>query len=202
MNHFLIDFENVSSDELKQVKGIKKNDDVVLFYSNACRKIDLESLNVVARNGISFTSQKIANGTKNALDFQLATQLGFLIATCPADDVFHIVSKDKGFDCLTSYWKAKNKNVDRVEIPQAPKKETPAPEPKKPKVDPADKVTLNELASVVSKNDMPDQILPIFNKYKTRVAINNGLIRIYKDTKRAGEVYQKLKPLLKKKNKK
>ena len=40
MNHFLIDFENVSSDELKQVKGIKKNDDVVLFYSNACSTYD------------------------------------------------------------------------------------------------------------------------------------------------------------------
>ena len=39
-NHFLIDFENVSSEELKQVKGIKKNDDVVLFYSNACSTYD------------------------------------------------------------------------------------------------------------------------------------------------------------------
>ena len=200
MNHFLIDFENVSSDELKQIQGVKKNDSVVLFFSNACKNISLESINVLARNGVSFTSQKITNGSKNALDFQLASHLGFLAGTCPAEDTFHIVSKDKGYDCLITYWKARNRNVDRIEIVSAQKKETKIA--KKSKVDPADAVTLKELNSVLSKKDMPDQVLQIFNKYKTKVAINNGLIRIYKDTKRAGEVYQKLKPLLKSKNKK
>ena len=48
MNHLLFDFENVSSEELKQVKGIKKNDEVILFYTNACKNIALESLDVHA----------------------------------------------------------------------------------------------------------------------------------------------------------
>ena len=47
-NHFLIDFENVSSDESKQVRGIKRNRDNILFYTNACKNIALESFDVHA----------------------------------------------------------------------------------------------------------------------------------------------------------
>ena len=200
MNHFLVDYENVSSDELKQIKAVKKNDEVILFFSNSCKNISLESLNCLSKHGVNFTSQKITNGTKNALDFQLASHLGFLVGTCPADDVFYIVSKDKGYDCLITYWKLKDRKVDRLVIVATQEKD--ANKAEKPKVNPVNNVTLKELNSALSSKDMPDQVLHIFNKYKTKVAINNGLIRIYKDTKRAGEVYQKLKPLLKSKNKK
>lgn len=199
MNHFLIDFENVSSEELKQVKGIKKNDDVILFYLNACKNVSLESLSALSKHGVHFSAQKISAGTKNALDFQLASHLGYLIGTCPTEDTYRIVSKDKGYDCLITYWKARNTEVARIDIVQKPNEATTT---KKSKVDPADKVTIQELSSVLSKKYNPEQILPIINKYKTKVAINNGITKVVKDTKLAGEIYQKLKPLLKKKNKK
>lgn len=199
MNHFLIDFENVSSDELKRVKGIKKNDDVILFYSNACKNVSLESLNVLSRHGVQFSSLKITNGTKNALDFQLASHLGYLIGTCPAEDTYRIVSKDKGYDCLTAFWKARRKEVVRLDIVQKPNEATTT---KKSKVDSVDNATIQELSSILAKKYNPEQILPIINKYKTKSAINNGIMKLVKDSKLASEIYQKLKPLLNKKNKK
>ena len=53
--------------------------------------------------------------TKNALDFQLATQLGFLIANKSAEQYF-IVSKDKGFEILSGYWKSRNLNVSLIAV--------------------------------------------------------------------------------------
>lgn len=199
MNHFLIDFENVSSDELKRVKCIKKNDDVILFYSDACKNVSLESLNVLSKHGVHFSLLKITNKTKNALDFQLASHLGYLIGTCPAEDTYRIVSKDKGYDCLTAFWKARRKEVVRLDIVQKPNEATTT---KKSKVNPADEVTIQELSSILEKKYNPEQILPIINKYKTKVAINNGIMKLVKDSKLASVIYQKLKPLLNKKNKK
>ena len=122
MNHFLIDFENISSNELKQVKGIKKNDDVILFYSSVRKNVSLESLSVLSKPGVHFSAQKIAVGTNNALDFQLATYLGYLIGTSPVEDTYRIISKDKGYDCLTTYWKARGTEVSRIDLVQKPLK--------------------------------------------------------------------------------
>lgn len=52
---------------------------------------------------------------KNALDFQLASQLGHLIRE---DNLatFFIVSKDKGYDCLNTYWKEQHVAVKRITL--------------------------------------------------------------------------------------
>ncbi len=44
-------------------------------------------------------------------------------------------------------------------------------------------------------------IIAIFNQYKTKQAICNGMSKKFKDSKRASAIYKKLKPLLKEKNK-
>ena len=52
---------------------------------------------------------KVAVGTKNALDFQLATYLGYLICGQQREGIhpnYFIVTKDNGFTSLMVYWKA------------------------------------------------------------------------------------------------
>ena len=52
---------------------------------------------------------KVAVGTKNALDFQLATYLGYLICGQQNEGIhpnYFIVTKDNGFTSLMVYWKA------------------------------------------------------------------------------------------------
>lgn len=45
-------------------------------------------------------------GTKNTLDFQLSSHLGYLIGICPEpqNEHFYIVSKDNRFQVLQQYW--------------------------------------------------------------------------------------------------
>ena len=77
----------------------------------------------------------------------------------------------------------------------------PAPASKKSKVAPSDRATLAEVKALLSADEQPSEVLDIINAYKTKLAINNGLVKLLKDTKKAGAIYGKLKPLLKKKNK-
>lgn len=44
------------------------------------------------------------NQMKDALDFCVATQLGYAIATYGHNIAYHIVSKDRGFDNIVDYW--------------------------------------------------------------------------------------------------
>lgn len=51
---------------------------------------------------------------KNALDFQLVTFLGYLVAKHP-DEHFYVVSGDKMFCCATDYWCKENVDADVLE---------------------------------------------------------------------------------------
>lgn len=47
----------------------------------------------------------------------------------------------------------------------------------------------------------PEQVLAIFNQYKSKQAICNGMAKKFKDSKKTSVIYKKLKPLLKEKHK-
>ena len=64
------------------------------------------------------------------------------------------------------------------------------------------KATKEELLKYLAEKEYTDNILKIVNSYKTKTAINNGFIALYKDTTKAGIIYNKIKPLLKEKGKK
>jgi hypothetical protein len=274
MNYYLIDFENVGSEELKKIKSFKKGSNVILFYTNKCKSIAFDTLSMMKKQGVKLSYQNVKAG-KNALDIQLASYLGYLIGTCGEKDKFHVVSKDKDYDCVVAFWKKKDKQVDRLEPldmkgvvatsatgaksasgakstestataakgsgsaaakgngstaakgngstatatkkPAAAKTPAPAaakgtgskvakpsasaPASKKSKVAPSDRATLAEVKALLSADEQPSEVLDIINAYKTKLAINNGLVKLLKDTKKAGAIYGKLKPLLKKKNK-
>ena len=122
MNYYLIDFENVPSKELSKIIDSLKDGIAIFFYSNACKSIELELINHLMQNNINIFFEKDFNGTKNALDFQLSTYLGYLIKEkeCNGQHCnFHIVSKDSGYDCMISYWKEKNVKIRRISVPSS-----------------------------------------------------------------------------------
>lgn len=204
MNYYLVDFENVSADGIKNIEGLNEGNILVMFYTEQHKNISLEAMEMIIRMKLEVNYQKVKVGTKNALDFQLSSYLGYLIGKSSDEDNYHIVSNDKGYDCLCDYWKTYNKNVDRIatveQIQSIPvtKKEEKA---KKSKVKTSDLATLEEINALLPEEDEPKEILEIFNQYKTKVAICNGISKKFKDSKRASVVYKKLKTLLKEKNK-
>lgn len=109
MAYYLIDFENVKSRGMEGVELLTEEDTVCIFYSdNAdCMTFDLHQKLNETKAKIIY--HKVAVGTKNALDFQLATYLGYLICEQQRDDIhpnYFIVTKDNGFTSLMVYWKA------------------------------------------------------------------------------------------------
>lgn len=209
MNYFLVDFENVRTDGIKDLKGVQEGDAMVVFYSENCKSITLDVLDSIIALKLKYSSSKVKVGTKNALDFQLTSYLGYLIGQGGMDTNYYIVSDDKGFEVVADFWKEQGIDVSCISLKgpvSAPKKEatkeTKKAEPKKKsKVSSKDLATLDEIITLIGKDNEPAEVLKIFNQYKTKVAINNGLVKHFKDTKKVSEIYKKLKPLLKTKNK-
>ena len=191
MTYFLIDYENIHSEEIKDLENFKDGDTLIIFYSNQCRKISLDVLDFSKR--ITYQIFKASVGTKNALDFQLSSYLGYLIGKNSLQDTkkdtnYYIVSNDQGYDRLCEYWQKNfSVNVGRIST-QATLKEI--------------KEALKDVPkNVLSGDDQLEEVRTVFNQYKTKEAIHNNLAKKFHDPKKAGSIYNKLKPLIKEKHK-
>ena len=173
VNYYLVDFENVRTDGIKDFVGVNEGDAIIIFYSEQCKNITLDVVGNISRLNLQLSCYKVKTGTKNALDFQLSSHLGYLIGKSKDNEKYHIVSNDKGYDCLCDYWNEQNKVVDRIVLSE-PVKDTTEPSPfaeqkkRKSKVETSDLATLEELKKVLSKEDTPEEVLVIFNQYKTK----------------------------------
>lgn len=103
MKSYLVDFENVKSKGLVGIENLTKDDHVVIFYSENSDTISFEMHCSVMRAQASVEYMKVNVGGKNALDFQLSTLLGYMVAQNRNTHIF-IISNDKGFDKLHDFW--------------------------------------------------------------------------------------------------
>ena len=108
MAHYLIDYENIHN--IRGCKKLGENDTIVFFYSATANVISidlhLELVKTQAKTEFLLVKKASANSkntTKNALDFQLSSYVGFLLAKFPKEKIY-IVSKDKGYENLLSFW--------------------------------------------------------------------------------------------------
>lgn len=207
MNYFLVDFENISTDDMKNLDGVREGDTIVMFFSENRKNISLDFIEEVSKKGANFKTMKTNAGTKNALDFQLTSYLGYLIGKYKNSSEYIIVSHDTGYDCLKSFWQNMNVTVKRASFSGNDSKKKNAASSnekmpsKKSKVSSKDLATAEEINALLTVDENPIQVLSIVNQYKTKTSIVNGLSKLYKDTKKVSAVYKKLKPLLKEKNK-
>ena len=93
MSYYLVDFENVKKDGLDGIHKLGKEDKVCIFYSKNADSITFDQHRRLIESKADIELCKVDVDSKNALDFQLATQLGYLIAN-QAADANYIVSKD------------------------------------------------------------------------------------------------------------
>lgn len=122
------------------------------------------------------------------MDFQLSSYLGFQIAN-HAEEKYYIVSKDKGYEILTQFWaKYKSINAQITLVSDLTLKvEKEVQEQLNLKVH----TTLKESAF----KEQANEIIQIIDKYKTKSGINTALVKKY-ESKKAGEIYKIIKPLL------
>jgi hypothetical protein len=99
---FLVDFENV---HLSGIKGISSldEDEVYIF----CSESQNESVAVISELCPKARYIKIFNNSQNALDFQLASYLGYTICQQTQNNTevqYFLISKDTGFSVVETFW--------------------------------------------------------------------------------------------------
>jgi len=232
MAYYLVDYENVKADGMYGVDQLGKKDCVCIFYSENASTLTFGLHEKLNQTKGKIVLQKVEVGVKNALDFQLASQLGHLIRE---DNLatFFIVSKDKGYDCLNTYWKEQHVAVKRITLDKTlpsdssndtedqllaivdsslPSLQSTVKKKKKKSKASAQSsnnskkekksCTLAEVREVLSDNDLPEKVQAIINQYKTKQEINSDIMKLFKDGQKTSSVCKKIKSLLKEKGKK
>lgn len=221
MDFFLVDYENVNTPGLNGLKNLTAEDVVVIFYSD---KADTMTFGLHKRLNEALAEiryQKVSVGTRNALDFQLCSYLGYAICQNAGQDVkYYVVSRDREYRVLSNYWSHRKIQVslasdltkmhgpDGAENPDAARPEGKPPEGKgdgksEAKPVPAEKKdSLEEqLKTVLPEDGLSAAVVAgIIRRSKTRVEVNNALVREFQSqgydqcTQHAGEIYRLLKP--------
>lgn len=106
MRIFLVDMENVP--QLTSLKKLNDSDIVYLFYTDNTPALKMSTLHIMMDTNALVRCKKVHVGTRNALDFQLSSYLGYLINTYP-DAEFIIISKDTGYDVVRKFWATEKK---------------------------------------------------------------------------------------------
>lgn len=204
MAFYLIDFENIKN--ITQVADLSEQDTIVFFYSQNANALSFDlhiELDKTAAKKEYFMGQC---GGKNALDFQLCSYVGYLIAKYPQDKIY-IISKDKGFGHLVSFWKERGfeqleirENVGEDEMDTVTSdscKETPCHST-------LAHHAVETLAEVLKKNAKELKLKPeqckeierIVNSFKTKQAVNNNLMKLFRDSDKVGKITRIIKPFL------
>jgi hypothetical protein len=108
----LIDSENVGDFWIPLLELPADQAELIVFYTKNSPHMSYDSLIKLKESDRTVTFIKCYEGT-NALDFQLCSELGYLIAVNKGDD-FIIVTNDTGYDAAVKYWRHKEYSVKRI----------------------------------------------------------------------------------------
>lgn len=107
---YLVDYENVNTDGLNGISRLSSEDMVVIFYSENADRMTFGLHRRLNESKATIDIRKVDVGGSNALDFQLSTYLGYLVAL-NRDQQYHIVSNDRGYAHVANFWSKQKVNV-------------------------------------------------------------------------------------------
>ena len=196
MFDYLIDYENVGVSGLDGIGKLTEEDSICIFYSEKADHMTFGMHRRLNEAKAKIIFQKIDTGTKNALDFQLSSYLGYLI--CQNKDkerIYYIITKDKGFCSLTNYWKKKGISVRIASNLTLESQTVETNEPEK-----RDEL-VERLGKVFSDKEVILTVAQLIRQYDDGKDIHNALQKEYKNSNKAKEVYKAIKPIIEEKKK-
>lgn len=111
---YLVDTENVG-DWFARIGNPGRYDKIILFYTgNPCGSVQTQQIPDFLGFAAQVQTVECSYGHPNALDFQLSTWLGSKASIFPKIK-YAIISKDRGYDAVCSFWKEKGVHVSRLE---------------------------------------------------------------------------------------
>ena len=185
MRVFFVDLENINASALGSIQSVTDGDQYYVFYSDACINMSEDAINHIREKGGKVKLFKIENGTGNALDFQLSSFMGYIIReNIRRNDNYFIVSCDKGYDVVCSFWREKGIHTYRITC------FTNTVMIRKT-------ITAEELSPYLDQRAIPYKadILHVLNNVGSTQSLYAGLGKIVRNGRRAGFVYRRIKPL-------
>lgn len=187
MNYYLVDYENVTTHGLDGITMLSLEDVVCIFYSENADRITFGLHRRLNEAAAKIIYQEVEVGTKNALDFQLASYLGYIIHENKDKEVsYFIVTKDQGFSSLVHYWKKQKIDISLVLDLSGKNEETIQSELK------------SRVEQLIADKEEVNIVVKLIQQYKTKQGLNNALMKQFpsKDNKKASEIYTAIKPLI------
>ena len=117
---YLIDTENVQNSWADILYCTKPGDTVYIFYTDKSPKLHMDHMDFLTdcRARVEYVEcYRTEEGGNNALDFQLVSMLGYLIANSVNQqrrEVYFISSCDGGFDEVVRFWRRNNILIQRI----------------------------------------------------------------------------------------
>ena len=185
--YFLVDYENVQSHGLVGLSKLRESDAVTVYFSKNADTISFELHIAMNECKARLDFQKVGTGVKNALDFQLSSQLGYIInqniVAGNKGVKYYIVSMDNGFSVLCNFWKEFDADVEIVRsINYA--------------VDPPKRGEYAGVLDALSlREDEEQSVLECISLSSNTTELHNALQNKIKDPPRVTEIYRALKPV-------
>lgn len=111
----LIDYENEGAWlEGISLLSLTEKDEIIVFFSRNADHFPMKLHREFEKLSVKKRYIEAISGKTNALDFQLVSYLGYRISQNPFDK-YLIVSMDRGFDCVCSFWRSRKVSVSRID---------------------------------------------------------------------------------------
>ncbi len=111
---YLVDSENLNDAWVGAISDLGNRDQIFVFYTENSANMSVASISQLTARENQVIWKRCFTGT-NALDFQLVSQLGALIARHPRD-TFIILSNDTGYDPVVRYWTVEGIKISRTSV--------------------------------------------------------------------------------------
>ncbi len=105
VNHVFVDFENVHEIDLSIIGS--KTVSFMLLLGARQTKLDADLVAKLLEHAGAVQLVRLTSSAKNSLDFALAYYVGCAVTADPSG-IFHIVSKDAGYDPLIEHLRSKH----------------------------------------------------------------------------------------------
>ena len=171
---YFVDSENVGDVWVQLLSVTETEDKVYVFYTAKSPYMNYESVRRLKEVEKEPVFIKCFEGT-NALDFQLVTQLGYLLCQ-EKDSSYCIVSNDTGYDAVVRYWGERGYDVTRMTAKECSEKKEKGEE-QELKADTAGEI-VTALFSCISRENLQN--------------LHNVLV-LFLGPKQGKQVYQKIK---------
>ncbi len=193
MDYYLVDYENVRRTGFHGIEELSEKDHVIVFYSEFADSISIDLHLKINESPAKFEFHRVMVGSKNALDFQLCSHLGYLAALTlrwKREASFYIVSNDSGYGVLIDYWKDFDVSVYHV----ANLSKEPVNQDCTLAGNEDSAYLARAVLEIVQDKTVASEILKFAGSAKDSNTLNVFLTRMYNsEMSKAGEIYRTIK---------